>query len=79
MHLIYEILMNSIRHMEDSTSESIEFDESDWVDPNINIWVDPNQIRRIQLIQTSNLPLEDSTFELGMARMTTVKATSLIN
>ena len=40
------------------------------------MWVDPNQIRRIQLIQTSNLPcvesndlirsMEDSTFELGL-------------
>ena len=55
--------------MRDSTFESIEFDEFD-------VWVDPNQIRRIQLIQTSNLPcvesndliqrMEDSTFELGL-------------
>ena len=61
--------MHSIRHMEDSTFESIEFDEFDFR-------VDPNRIRRIQLIQTSNLPcvesndliqrMEDSTFELGL-------------
>ena len=56
--------MHSIRHKEDSTGP-VEF----------NVWVDPNQISRIQLIQTSNLPcvesndfirrMEDSTFELG--------------
>ena len=61
--------MHSIRHVEDSTFESI--------DPNLNIWVDPNQIRRIQLIQMSNLPcvksndlirrMEYSTFELGLS------------
>ena len=56
--------MHSIRHKEDSTGP-VEF----------NVWVDPNQISRIQLIQTSNLPceesndfirrMEDSTFELN--------------
>ena len=75
--------MHSIRHMEDSTFESIEFDEFGSTQAlnstgpvEFNIWVDPNQIRRIQLIQTSNLPcvesndlirrMEDSTFELGL-------------
>ena len=71
--------------MEDSTFDSTEFDEFDLglikalnsTGPvEFNIWVDPNQIRRIQLIQTSNLPcaesndlirrMEDSTIELGL-------------
>ena len=71
--------------MEDSTFESVEFDEFDLGRPmqalnstrpvEFNIWVDPNEIRRIQLIQTSNLPcvesndlirrMEDSTSELA--------------
>ena len=55
--------------MEDSTFDSTEFDEFDLglikalnsTGPvEFNIWVDPNQIRRIQLIQTSNLPCAES-------------------
>ena len=62
MHIIYEIMYA----FDSAHGRPVEF----------NIWVDPNQMRRIQLIQTSNLPcvesnglircMEDSTFELGL-------------
>ena len=77
--------MHSIRHIEDSTFESTEFlriwfgstQALNSTDPfKFNFCVDPNQIRPIQLIQTSNLlcaesndlirRMEDSTFELGL-------------
>ena len=48
-------------------------------DVEFNIWVEPNQIRRIQLIQTANLPCVESndlsrrmgysTFELGLTKV----------
>ena len=61
--------MHSIWYMEDSTFETIEFDEVCFGltqalnltgSVEFNVWVNPNQSRQIQLIQTLNLTCVES-------------------